>query len=151
MIITKSNLEQTRQFEKYAKTDNIFIRLPKNFCTRWKIDVTSAVIYQVIQNADQLEFGCFTGSRKDLAVITYTSIATITRILENLCKRGFIAKIKIELYDKQYIAYKNLGIDCNLPLHIGQPFTPEEKLKINLIEKNKIIERWLKEFNIKSI
>lgn len=149
MIISKNNLEKTRQFGKYLQNDNIFIKLSKNFCTKWKIDATSAVIYQVIQNADLLELGCFTGSRNDLAVITYSSIATITRILNILCKRGFIAKVKIELYGKKYVAYKNLGLDCNLPIHIGKPFTPEEKLQMNLFEKSKIIEKWSKEFNIK--
>lgn len=151
MNVLKNDLEQTRQYGKYKQSDNLFIKLPKNFCTRWKIEPTSAVIYQVIQNADDLEFGCFTGSRKDLAVITYTSIATITRILENLCKRGFIAKVKIELFGKQYTVYKNLGVDCNLPIHIGKPFTVEEKLKINLMEREKILKQWAKEFNIKII
>ena len=151
MVISKNNLNQTRQFGKYIQSDSIFIKLPRNFCTRWKIDTTSAVIYQIIQSADNMELGCYTGSRNDLAVITYSSIATITRLLDNLCKRGFIAKVKIELFGKQYTAYKNLGLDCSLPLHVGKPFAPEEKLKMNIFEKPKIIQTWVKEFNIKLI
>ena len=148
MIINKNELENTRQFKKYVKNDNYYIKLPKNFCTKWQIDVESAVIYKVIESADTLELGCFTGSRNDLAVITFNSVATITRILDNLCKKGFIAKIKIRYYGKIYTAYKNLGLDCNLPLHKGKPFTPEEKLTMNNFEKENIIKRWVKENNI---
>lgn len=148
MIRNKCDLIKTRQYKRYANNDNNFIKIPKNFCAKWELDPTSAMIYKVIADADALEYKCYTGSKNDLATITYTSLKTVFRVLKTLCERGFIAKINIKINDRVITAYKNLGIDCNLPIHKGNPFTTYEKLLINNAFKDKFITKWAKENNI---
>lgn len=148
----KSDLATTRQFHRYSKTDNLVIRIPKNFCTRWQIDPTSAMIYKTIADSDLLEYGCYTGSKNDLATITFTGTSTVLRILQKLEERGFIAKVQIRTADgKNIIAYKNLGLDCNLPLHVGKPFSPVEKLELNLLQRKDILQAWKTEYSIETV
>lgn len=149
MYRVKETLDTTRQYKKYCKSDN-FIKISKNFCTKWKLEPTLAFIYRIIEDADALEYGCYTGSKNDLATITYTNTSTVLRALKRLEMLGFIARVDIFIKDKNrfIVGYKSLGLDCNLPLHIGKPFKPYEKLQMNLFMKDSIIEKWKKDFNI---
>ena len=74
---------------------------------------------------------------------------SVLRILQKLEERGFIAKVQIRTADgKNITAYKNLGLDFNLPLHVGKPFSPVEKLELNLLQRKDILQAWKTEYRI---